>query len=324
MSETVTSTPKQGAPAVVRAGALTELDQGRAADLRDRRRAEQRRPRRRLARRRRWSPRSARCCCKHKVLFFRDQDITRAEHVAFARHFGELEDHPVAGSDPENPGLVRIYKTPDSPNDRYENAWHTDATWREKPPFGCVLRCVECPPVGGDTMWANMVAGLRAAARAHQDADRRPARAPQHRGQLRRRDADREAPRAEGAVPRRRAPGGAHASRDRREGPVRQRLHDALHQLPHAATTCASARTTRPARASCCSYLISQAFIPEYQVRLRWKPNSVALWDNRSTQHYAVMDYPPCHRKMERAGIVGDAAVLNHHPATRPHARTTP
>ena len=93
---------------------------------------------------------------KHKVLFFRDQDITRAEHVAFARHFGELEDHPVAGSDPDNPGLVRIYKSPDSPADRYENAWHTDATWREKPPFGCVLRCVECPPVGGDTMWVNM------------------------------------------------------------------------------------------------------------------------------------------------------------------------
>src|SRR5574340_1315804 len=94
---------------------------------------------------------------KHKVLFLRDQDITRAEHVAFARRFGELEDHPVAGSDPEHPGLVRIYKSPDQPNDRYENSWHTDATWRDKPPFGCVLRCVECPPVGGDTMWANMV-----------------------------------------------------------------------------------------------------------------------------------------------------------------------
>src|SRR3974390_203980 len=57
---------------------------------------------------------------KHRVLFFRDQDITRAEHVAFARHFGELEDHPVAGSDPEHPGLVRIYKSPDAPIDRYE------------------------------------------------------------------------------------------------------------------------------------------------------------------------------------------------------------
>jgi taurine dioxygenase len=64
---------------------------------------------------------------KHRVLFFRDQDLSRAEHVAFARWFGELEDHPVAGSDPEHPGLVRIYKSPETPNDRYENAWHTDA-----------------------------------------------------------------------------------------------------------------------------------------------------------------------------------------------------
>ena len=54
------------------------------------------------------------------------------------------------------------------------------------------------------------------------------------------------------------------------------------------------------------NYLISQAYIPEHQVRWRWKANSIAIWDNRSTQHYAVMDYPPCHRKMERAGIVGD------------------
>ena len=53
--------------------------------------------------------------------------------------------------------------------------------------------------------------------------------------------------------------------------------------------------------------LLSQASIPEYQVRFNWRPNSVAIWDNRSTQHYAVMDYPPCHRKMERAGIIGDA-----------------
>src|SRR5579862_4624814 len=62
---------------------------------------------------------------KHKVLFLRDQEISRSEHVSFARRFGELEDHPVAGSHPEHPGLVQIYKTPDQPMDRYENAWHT-------------------------------------------------------------------------------------------------------------------------------------------------------------------------------------------------------
>jgi taurine dioxygenase len=54
------------------------------------------------------------------------------------------------------------------------------------------------------------------------------------------------------------------------------------------------------------NYLQSQALIPEYQVRFRWKPNSVAVWDNRATQHYAVMDYWPAPRKMERAGIIGD------------------
>ena len=94
---------------------------------------------------------------KHRVLFLRDQDISRADHVAFARRFGELEDHPVVGSDPDHPGLVRIYKSPETPVDRYENAWHTDATWREAPPMGCVLRCVESPAVGGDTLWTNMV-----------------------------------------------------------------------------------------------------------------------------------------------------------------------
>ena len=94
---------------------------------------------------------------QHKVLFFRDQNISRAEHIAFASYFGALENHPVVGSDPDHPGLVRIYKSPtDVTKDRYENAWHADATWREQPPFGSVLRCVECPKVGGDTMWANM------------------------------------------------------------------------------------------------------------------------------------------------------------------------
>src|SRR5512135_233146 len=94
---------------------------------------------------------------KHKVLFLRDQDITRAEHVTFARRFGELEDHPVAGSDPDHPGLVRIYKDLASPPEHYENGWHADATWREVPQMGAVLRCIECPEVGGDTIWTNMV-----------------------------------------------------------------------------------------------------------------------------------------------------------------------
>src|SRR3982751_2938150 len=92
----------------------------------------------------------------HKVLFLRDQKVSKADHVAFASRFGALEDHPVAGSDPDHPGLVRIYKDLDSPPEHYENIWHCDATWREAPPMGAVLRCVETPEVGGDTIWVNM------------------------------------------------------------------------------------------------------------------------------------------------------------------------
>jgi taurine dioxygenase len=242
---------------------------------------------------------------RHKVLFLRDQDITRAEHVAFARRFGELEDHPVAGSDPEHPGLVRIYKSPDQPNDRYENAWHTDATWRAAPPFGCVLRCVECPPTGGDTMWANMVLAYE--------------KLPEHiRQQI-------DGLRARHSIE---ASFGAVMPIEKRLA-LKAQFPDAEHPVvrTHPETgekilfvnaftthftnfhTPANVRYGQDYTAGgqqLLQYLISQAHIPEYQVRWRWSKNAVAVWDNRSTQHYAVMDYPPCHRKMERAGIIGD------------------
>jgi taurine dioxygenase len=243
---------------------------------------------------------------QYKVLFFRDQDITRAEHVAFARHFGELEDHPVAGSDPDHPGLVRIYKSPDSPNDRYENSWHTDATWREKPPFGCVLRCVECPPVGGDTMWANMVlayeklpahikaqiAGMRA--RHSIEASFGAAMPSTKRLALKAQFPDAEHP-----VVRTHPETG--------EKILFVNAFTTHFTNFHTADNVRVGQDYTHGATDLLRYLISQAFIPEYQVRWRWKPNSMAMWDNRSTQHYAVMDYPPCHRKMERAGIVGEA-----------------
>jgi taurine dioxygenase len=243
---------------------------------------------------------------KHRVLFFRDQDITRAEHVAFARHFGELEDHPVAGSDPENPGLVRIYKSPEQPNDRYENSWHTDATWREKPPFGCVLRCVECPPVGGDTMWANMVLAY----------DKLPEGIKAQIAGLRARHSIEASFGAAMPIEKRLA---LHAQFPDAEHPV-VRTHPETGEKVlfvnaftthftnfHTSDNVRVGQDYAPGASQLLQYLISQAQIPEYQVRWRWQPNSMAMWDNRSTQHYAVMDYPPCHRKMERAGIVGEA-----------------
>jgi taurine dioxygenase len=242
---------------------------------------------------------------RHRVLFLRDQDISRAEHVAFARRFGELEDHPVAGSDPEHPGLVRIYKNPDQPNDRYENAWHADATWRQAPQFGAVLRCVETPAVGGDTMWANMALAW----------DKLPQDVKDKIASLRARHSIEASFGAAMPIERRLA---LKAQFPDAEHPV-VRTHPETGEkilFVNAFTTHFTnyhtpervryGQDANPGAGQLLAYLVSQAYIPEYQVRWRWKKNSVAIWDNRATQHYAVMDYPPCHRKMERAGIIGD------------------
>ena len=242
---------------------------------------------------------------QHKVLFLRDQDISRADHVAFAERFGKLEDHPVAGSHPDYPGLVQIYKSPDSPIDRYENAWHTDATWREAPPMGCVLRCVECPDVGGDTMWANMATAWQML----------PDHVKTQIATLRARHSIEASFGAAMPIDKRLALKAAYPDA---EHPV-VRTHPETGEKVlfvnaftthftnyHTAANVRFGQDANPGAAMLLSYLVSQVYIPEYQVRWRWRKNSIAIWDNRATQHYAVMDYPPTHRKMERAGIIGD------------------
>ncbi|AZG16332.1 TauD/TfdA dioxygenase family protein [Cupriavidus pauculus] len=241
---------------------------------------------------------------KHRVLFLRNQQFSRAEHVAFARRFGELEDHPVAGSDPEHPGLVRIYKSPDQPNDRYENCWHADTTWREAPQFGAVLRCVECPPVGGDTMWANMALAY----------ERLPDTVKAQIADLRARHSIEASFGAAMPIEKRLA---LKAQYPDAEHPVVRTHPDTGEKVLyvngftthftnyHTPGRVRFGQDANPGAADLLRYLVSQAYIPEFQVRWRWEPNSVAIWDNTATQHYAVMDYAPCHRKMERAGIIG-------------------
>ncbi|MBC6983293.1 TauD/TfdA family dioxygenase [Caulobacter sp. 17J80-11] len=241
---------------------------------------------------------------QHKVLFLRDQDIARADHVAFARRFGELEDHPVVGSDPEHPGLVRIYKDLDSPPEHYENAYHCDATWRDEPPMGCVLRCVETPDVGGDTVWVNMVQAY--------------AELPDHvKAQI-------DGLRARHSIE---ASFGAAMPMEKRHA-LKARFPDSEHPVVrthpetgekvlfvsgfathfvnfHRPENVRYGQDFAPGASQLLSYLIGRAAIPEYQVRWRWTKNSMAIWDNRCTQHYAVQDYWPAVRKMERAGIIG-------------------
>ncbi len=242
---------------------------------------------------------------EHKVLFFRDQGFTRAQHVALAARFGALEDHPVAGSDPDHPGLVRIRKEAGDPINDYENAYHCDATWRDAPPMGAVLRCVETPEAGGDTIWVNMaLAYERLPDTVQQQIDGLVA---SHSIQ---------------------ASFGARMPQEKRLG-LKAAFPDAEHPVVRThpetgekvlfvnafATHFVNFHTPErvrfgydyaPGAGELLAYLLRQASVPEYQVRWRWERNSVAIWDNRSTQHYAVQDYWPAPRAMERASIVGD------------------
>lgn len=242
---------------------------------------------------------------QYRVLFLRDQDLTPQEHVQFASRFGELEDHPVIPSHPEAPGLIQIYKSPDQPPDRYENAWHSDTSWRECPAMGTVLRCVECPETGGDTLWANMVlayeqlpegvkAGIEGLVASHsfqatfgaaQPAEKRLAMKAQY-------------PDAEHPVVR------THPETGEKILYVDAFTTHFVNFFNQHRVRCG--QDYNRGGAELLQYLISQAYIPECQVRWRWRRNSVAIWDNRATQHYAVRDYPPCVRKMDRAAIVGD------------------
>jgi taurine dioxygenase len=169
-----------------------------------------------------------------------------------------------------------------------------------------VLRCIECPEVGGDTIWVNMVEAYK---RLPDDVKRRiePLRACssiEHSfGAVmdveKRHALGRENPPVEHPVVR------THPETGEKILYVGSFTTHFLNF--HTPENVRFGLDKTPGAGLLLQYLQSQATIPEYQVRFKWKPHSVAIWDNRSTQHYAVMDYPPCHRKMERAGIIGEA-----------------
>jgi len=230
---------------------------------------------------------------EYKVIFFRDQPLTPAQHVAFARRFGELEVHPFITPNPDHRELVRFEKSAELSG--YENSWHHDVTWRERPSMGAVLHAIHIPDSGGDTLFADMYAafdGLPDDLKA--EAERRT------------------------AVHDYLFAFGAFVPRDKRDE-TRAKYPQVRHPVVcrHAATGRRHLYVNRnfvhhiedpdeDRPGELLDRLCRQADIPEYQCRFRWEPHSVAFWDNRAVQHYAASDYWPEVRIMERASIIGD------------------
>lgn len=233
----------------------------------------------------------------HGVIFFRDQYITREQHLAFARHFGELEIHPATPKDQEDPEILRIAHGPKSKGQ--ENNWHSDVTWRPGPSLGSILRAIEVPEVGGDTLFANMhaaflslsdktrefVTGLTAVHDIARVFARRLKKSPE---ELRE-----QYPLVEHPVIR------THPETGQPGIYVNNGFTSHIKGLSSQES------------ADLLNHLYAQAANPEYQCRFKWEAGSIAFWDNRACQHNAVSDYFPQVRIMERATIKGDRPYYN-------------
>lgn len=229
---------------------------------------------------------------EHKVVFFRDQILSQEEHIAFARQFGDLEIHPATPKSQANPEVLHIAHGPDSKGK--ENFWHSDVTWRERPSLGSILKAVEVPAVGGDTLFANMVVAYellpdsvremitgRVAVHdiARVFADRLNKSAEELRELY---------PPVEHPIVR------THPETGEPVLYVNTAFTSHIKDMDEGQ----SARLLRS--------LYRTAANPEIQCRFRWKKGSLAFWDNRASQHFASSDYFPQVRRMERVTIAGD------------------
>ncbi|MEX2648952.1 MAG: taurine dioxygenase [Alphaproteobacteria bacterium] len=236
---------------------------------------------------------------KHLVLFFRDQDITPAEQLGFARRFGEIEPpHPVFDRVPEAPEVSVIEQK--GTVGIYNDEWHTDVTFRARPPLASILHCQIAPEIGGDTLWSSMVAAYDALAEPIKRLIE-PLKAIH--------DITRGFMETWLAKP----DGVAEMQRAQRENPPV--VHPVVRTHPvtgrralfvNRSFTVAIKGLSRTESDGLLALLLRHAEQPSWQVRFRWRPRSLAIWDNRATQHYAAADFAPAHRKMHRVTVIGD------------------
>jgi alpha-ketoglutarate-dependent taurine dioxygenase len=241
----------------------------------------------------------ARALAEYKVLFFRDQPMTTAEHVAFARRFGELEVHPFLPANDEVPEVVLFAKSAEVGG--YENGWHHDVTWRAVPSMGAILHAIQVPAAGGDTVFSDAYAALEAL-----DEDVRvridDLRAVHDFANVFGHglsDDDLAALRAQ-------HPPVEHPVVVTHDVTGRDLLYVNRFFVTHLVE--ADGTPLDPEESRALIDRMCRAFeLLEHQTRFRWEPDSVAFWDNRAVQHYACSDYWPAVRVMERASIIGTA-----------------
>lgn len=254
---------------------------------------------------------------EHALILFHDQDITADQLIAFGERFGELSVHPFSPNDEDRPELIRFENTADNPP-AMTDVWHSDETFRLEPPMATVLRAREVPDIGGDTVFVSMSAAYEGLSDRLQQFvsgleaihDLKPFKTlfddtPEGRKDLQ--HFETLFPPVSHPVVR------VHPVSGRKALFVNPQFTLRIKHMDERESQ------------SLLDTLFQQALIPEYQFRHRWKPHTIAFWDNRQAQHYAVHDYYPARRIMERVTIKGDRprGVAAADPATVRRAKST-
>ena len=236
----------------------------------------------------------------HLVIFFRDQQMQAADHLRFAAQFGEITINPFGPKHPDHPEIsVLDQKTPKGEG---ADAWHTDNTYLPEPPLGSILRAVQLPEIGGDTLWANMYAAYEAFS-------------PTMRKFLDGLTAVHDLTRMLTIA---RSNNQATEAIDEMQQKYPPQRHPVVRTNPKTGRKALFVSRNWVSRIEGLSerenevlkpFLFDHQRDPMFQCRFSWKPGSVAFWDNRWAQHYAVPDYTGERRIMQRITIAGDPVV---------------
>ena len=233
---------------------------------------------------------------QHLVLFFRDQTLSMDEHLQLALQFGEIYNHPVyqPRRDEGRPEIFELISGPEQPY--VAERWHTDITFEPEPPKASVLRGVEVPAAGGDTMWANMYAAYEALSDRMQRllsglrAIHEPGFFYQIATPEQKRHFDERPPVTHPVV---------------RTHPVTGRKGLFVNET----FTRAIEGMKEPESQALLGFLYRHIDTSEFHVRFHWTPDALAIWDNRCTQHRVVADRPEARRVMQRLTLAGDRPV---------------
>jgi taurine dioxygenase len=241
---------------------------------------------------------------EHCVVFFRDQEIDVAQHKAFARRFGPIFIHPNYNGVSADPEVLMVRREP-SDTSYVGELWHTDTTMVAEPPMGAILYGIDVPPYGGDTMFANQYMAYETLSPGMQRLlDGLVAvHSARHIYGV---GADNDYARLKGL---------SAMTIRRSEAAHRETEHPVVRTHPETGrkglyvnrnfTVRFKDMTVEESR-PLLNFLWEHAVKPEFTCRFRWETGSIAFWDNRCVQHYALNDYHGQRRVMHRVTVNGD------------------